>query len=243
MSEHWKIYACMMGERQAFVSFDLGIRTELKTLPHRFLAGFRVRLLQQDARGLPTGDEFARLDRIEDALIAAIPATAGVQVGRVTTDGYRYFHFYTSLDKASVDARLSADLSAGIDVRYEHDPEYRAYWDELYPTPDDWRVMLDMEVQDALAKAGDDLQQARPVQHWAYFPSAAQRGQFIAGLGDSFERVRAYTADNGEYAVTLFHHGQPDYHSMNRYTLHLDRLARQFDGEYDGWETQVCKSP
>lgn len=245
MSESWEIYPCSMGERIAFISFDYGIHEQLKTLNLANAAGFRVALQQQDDRGMPIDAEFARLDAIEDALVAAMPGAVAVQVGRVTTDGFRYFHFYTSLDEAAVElinAQLSRQFSVEICLLHEHDPEHKVYWEELYPTTDDWRVIEDRRVQDALKKAGDDLQQPRPVQHWAYFKSAQQRDRFIAELGTPFERVKPYTADNGEFAVTLFHHGLPDFYSMNPHTLHLDRLARQLDGSYDGWETQVCRA-
>ena len=247
MSDRWESFPCTIGHSPGFISFDLGVREEFEKLAHGHLACYRVSLQAPDERGLPHGDEFARLNAIEDALVAAMRGD-GIQVGRVTAGGFRYFHFYTSLAEAAAGTlarRMGAEHGYDIALRYEHDPERRVYRDELFPTEDDWQVIQDMRVQESLRSQGDDLTQPREIQHWAFFASGEDRDRFVAAAGGGFAGIECYTspgATPGEFAVTLRHVGLPDYRSMNAYTLRLNRAAIEANGNYDGWETVVCRS-
>jgi hypothetical protein len=247
MSDHWEMFACRMGERVAFISYDHGAGEELAALPFPYFAGFKVALREADARGLPTGEEFAQLNAIEDLLDARIRGERGLRVGRITTDGHRYFHFYTALDEAACAAlaRLAAQLHGHVvHLSFEPDPARVRYWDELYPTDDDWQVVQDMRLEQALRDEGDTLRTPRAIVHWAYFPSASARAAFLADVRDGFDDVQldeTAQASDDHFGVRLTHTGRPDYESMNATTLRLCRAARAAGGHYDGWETPVCR--
>jgi hypothetical protein len=244
MSDHWEMFACTVGEHPAFITYDHGVSTALDTLPPN-AARFDVTLLAPDDRGLPAGDEFAQLNSVESLLEARF-GDAGQCVGRVTTDGHRYYLFYTRLDEAQC-AAFARDAGVlhghAIDVLHAPDPERAHYRDELFPTPDDWQVMQDMKTERALREAGDPLDTPRPIEHWAYFPDGAARDAFVAAVGAGFSAVEPFEAEGGDdrFGVKLSHVGLPDYHSINATTLRLARAAREVDGSYDGWETEVCR--
>jgi len=97
-------------------------------------------------------------------------------------------------------------------------------------------------VADTLIEHGDALAEARPVQHWAYFPTAEARAQFIAFIGRRFSGIDSHTnpmSEGREHAVTFWHTGVPDSDSMTEITGMLSLAAESCGGEYDGWETQV----
>ncbi|MGZ5138448.1 MAG: DUF695 domain-containing protein [Burkholderiales bacterium] len=248
MSDHWETFPCAMGEHTAWISYDHGIREEINALPFANVAKFKVPLHSPDDRGLPQDDEFDCLIRIEDKLKSQIESVGGCEVGRITTNGARYFFFYTGADEEQSDAiarRIAVDSGYKILLAYEADPERKTYWTELFPTDDDWRVIQDLRVEQALRDKGDSLDQPRPIQHWAYFKTLDDRQQFISLVGPRFESVREFEApgsNTGAFAVTLSHSGLPDYRSMNAFTVSVARYARECGGDYDGWEAQVCKS-
>jgi hypothetical protein len=196
---------------------------------------------------LPQRDEFVRLNDIEDKLTREIESVGGRAIGRITTNGARHFFFYTAADEAQCEAiarRTAAEVGYGILFAHEADPEREAYWTELFPTDDDWQVIQDLRVEQALWDNGDNLDQPRPIEHWAYFKTLADRQRFVSLVGRRFETVREFEARDsreGTYAVTLSHTGPPDYHSMNGFTIVFAREARECGGEYAGWETRVCK--
>jgi hypothetical protein len=128
---------------------------------------------------------------------------------------------------------------------HEPDPDKRTYWDELFPTDADWRVILDMRIEQALRDAGDSLEQPRPITHFAYFKSIETRKRFIDVIGSRFEQVRPFDSEStraDRFGVELIQTGQPDYRSMNRFTVPLLREATKYDGSYDGWEAEVKKA-
>lgn len=247
MSDQWETFPCQMGEHPAFISYDHGVKEVIDSLGLPNFAGFRVELSAPDDRGLPHGQEFDRLNRLEDYLAARIDGDAGLQVGRVTTNGQRYFHFYTTLDEEACAAiAREAQLHGGYEVAllHEEDPQRTHYWGELFPTDDDWQVIQDLRVQQSLESHGDTLEQAREIVHWAHFPTEAARAAFLQAVGDLVECVELYEAAEdaaGRFAVRMKHEGRPDHVSINRYTLALARHARAQGGAYDGWETCVCR--
>jgi hypothetical protein len=206
-----------------------------------------VRLDKPDDRGLPSGDEFNRLNALEDELAAIIQPKQGIQVGRLTHDGSRYLYFYTALDEADAHAlatRIGSVHGYDIAVRHEADAEHKVYWNELFPTDDDWQVIQDMRVQDALEKEGDRLTTPRPIEHWAYFKTESDRTQFVKAVQSHFDEVECFLSPeskHGEFAAQLRHVGLPDYRSMNSTTLLLRRAACAANGDYDGWETRICR--
>ena len=95
---------------------------------------------------------------------------------------------------------------------------------------------------DALIEHGDTLAEARPVQHWAYFPTRESRAQFIAFIERRFSGIDSHMnpmSRGKEHAVTFWHTGVPDSDSMTEITGMLSLAAESCGGAYDGWETQV----
>ncbi|WMW79618.1 DUF695 domain-containing protein [Undibacterium cyanobacteriorum] len=246
MSDYWENFPCTMGDKPAFISYDHGISKEFEQLNHANFAGFRVSLLDSNESGFPVAEEFAKLNDVEDFLCHSFGADQGVQIGRITSNGYRYFYFYTSLDQLrseEIASEASKIHGHQIELIYELDLERVRYWNELYPTEDDWRVIKDMRVHELLKEKGDSLTTPRHIDHWAYFDSCDQRDAFVNSVKSDFEQIEFGEIQNEEgirYSVRLSHTGLPDYRSMNTITLKLARASRQYGGDYDGWETMVC---
>lgn len=246
MSDHWETFPCMLSNHQAFITYDHGIRSELEGLPFANCARFEIMLKNPDDRGLPHGEEFSWLNNIEDHLSKCF-TEAAVSVGRITTNGRRYVFFYTSHDEAKT---LAIALeTAGIhgymiSLEQSHDLERSRYWNELFPTDDDWQVIQDMRLEDSLVNAGDSLIHPRKIEHWAYFHNTVDRQQFADAVADHFTDIELYEAPDsgrGSFVAKLSHNNLPDYRSMNKYTILLGRQAKNSGGDYDGWEALVCK--
>jgi hypothetical protein len=97
-------------------------------------------------------------------------------------------------------------------------------------------------VAEALIEQGDLVAEARPVQHWAYFPTEESRAQFIAFIERQFSNIDSHMnpmSQGREHAVTFWHTGLPDSDSMTEISGMLSLSAESCGGEYDGWEMQV----
>ena len=140
MSERWEFFACQMGESIAFIFFDDGISDTIDGVQVQHFVKVRAALLAPNVRGLPTDSEFAHLVSLEDRLTAFVTAAGGFYVGRITTKGARYFHFYVDVDEDQLAAflqHLASDTEYTLSYVRDADPERSGYWEELYPTADD----------------------------------------------------------------------------------------------------------
>ncbi|HKP23860.1 MAG TPA: ribonuclease E inhibitor RraB [Dongiaceae bacterium] len=95
-----------------------------------------------------------------------------------------------------------------------------------------------------LIENGDALDQPRPIEHWAYFPTEEGRARFIAYIEPRYANIACSLnpmSAGKEYGVTFSHTGTPDADSITEITSALSLAAESCGGDYDGWETQVIR--
>jgi hypothetical protein len=247
MSDAWEYFPCTMGEDRAFIFVDVGVAETIKQAPPS-LAKVRLAYRDPHENGLPKNEEFEAARAIEARLEEFVAKRSAWYVGRVTVAGHRYFYVYTSPDEApwpEFVGRLAGETGYDLKCSFRDDPEHKAYWSDLYPTDDDWRVIKDLRVIEQLQEQGDDGTEPRQIDHWAYFDNEAAAQPFVAwAQGDRFTHDAAHsglTDDRKKYCVRLWHHGAVDIAGISSHTIALRRKALEHGGDYDGWETQVLE--
>jgi Regulator of ribonuclease activity B len=100
------------------------------------------------------------------------------------------------------------------------------------------------DVIQLLIENGDALDQPRPIEHWACFPTEGGRARFIAYIESRYANIECsmnpeFTGK--EYCVTFSHTGIPDADAITEITSALSLAADSCGGAYDGWETQVIR--
>jgi hypothetical protein len=174
MSDQWEFYPCEMGEQRAFIFYDHGVRTSIDAYPCTTLIKVRAAIREATPQGLPTSEEFPRISALEDQLSTAISEIGGLYVGRITVAGNRWFHFFAPLNQDDAIGLVAlVGGASGYDLRVvvKEDPDRRGYWEDLFPTDQDWQVVQDLKVIESLRSQGDDHDAPRRIDHWAYFPS------------------------------------------------------------------------
>ncbi len=245
MSDEWIFFPCQMSERRASIFFDYGTRDSIAAAPRQLLK-VRATFKQPRPDGLPANEEFQQLTKLEDALQALVQDKKSIYVGRVTVDGHRHFYIYT--------ANSEAEWSIALDQlgnRHEYslasvlkaDESHDGYWKELFPTDDDWQVIQDLRVVEALEKEGDDGSASRCIDHWAYFPSYAAAQEFSEwAKGQGYGSFSTEVTDDSKFQVRFSHEGSIRLDDITSHTIALRRKASELGGDYDGWETPICKS-
>lgn len=245
MSEEWQVYPCSMEDKCAFISYDHGIRESINEIAPPNLLQVRVPFAIPTPEGLPTNEEFPRLSALEDDLQAIVLANDALFVGRVTVDGWRYFYSFTAESPDDWKPRVE-ELGArhGYELRFvvKADPERSGYWNDLFPTEDDRQVISDMKILDVLSENGDDGTAVRRVDHWAYFEASYDAQRFLAWLEEQGYEVQPIdAADEGLTQIRFAHEGPVTLQEITSRTISLRRMADELGGNYDGWETPVCK--
>ncbi|MEL7486105.1 MAG: DUF695 domain-containing protein [Pseudomonadota bacterium] len=245
MSEHWEFYQCAMGDKRAFIFYDEGVAETIGAAPQKKALKIRLAIKQPTDEGMPPQAEFDALCNLEDALTDAVQRLDGIYVGRITVDGFRYFHcFCDAPERAIADMTSSLAEDTGYDLRalMEDDAAKSAYWDDLYPTEDDRQVMQNMKVLAALAENGDVHDIERPIDHWAYFPSrlaAETMRQWLESDRYQITQCGENAESDWPYVVKFRHVAPIGLVDLSNRTIAFARRANGLDGYYDGWETSV----
>jgi len=244
MSDEWKFFMCQTGENLASIMVDVGISEDIQKTPPN-LATMTLSYKQPDERGLPTNAEYHAVIALEDRLDAFVKMDEDAYVGRITRGGQRIFFIYTHRAEAPwahFVEQLASSTGYKLELQLEKDPEHTEYWKHLYPTPDDWQVIADMEVVDAMEKAGDDRGAEHTIEHFAYFPDETSARRFIDwATNDRFtyvEKESGWTEDK-TFGVRLNHVGNTIQGDLSSFTIALRRKAEEFGGDYDGWGASI----
>ena len=242
MEEHWETYPCAMDEGQAFVLVNVGIGEILESSVPQTLLRTRLYFNEPNEAGLPQQHEYEMVDQLEDELNAFVDENGDHFVGRITVGGERLCFIYVNDDDKypSKLKELSDQYDFSMDSAVRDDEGHQMYWDFLYPSTVDWRVIGDIKVVDALMQHNDDPSQPRLVEHWAYFVEKPAAEQFAKWAVDNkFQFDKPIEFDEGEHSVRLTHTGTMDLSDLCSYTIPLAEKAEELGGRYDGWETMI----
>jgi Family of unknown function (DUF695)/Regulator of ribonuclease activity B len=247
MSDNWESYSCRLDEQLAWVSFDRGLAAEIEHVVPKTCLQLRVTLRDPSPKGMPGKAEFDNLNLLEDTLVPFIEDRGGLYAGRITTQGARCFVCYAEINTADLQAfceQQSSELGYDVAVSRRNDPERRAYWDDLYPKPDDDSVIQDLKVFEALRANGDAGNQPRRIDHWACFPSrdAAETFQdWTIAHGYTSGSIERAAETTNPFHVRFQRIETPCTGDFTNANILLRRMAKELKGVYDGWETIVVK--
>ena len=237
MSDHWELFPCQIGEHQAIIAYDHGLRTEIDGIAPTSLLKIKATVAEPDAAGMPSRAENDALNRLEYGLTAALLPSGAVLVGRVTVAGLRIYYYYIDIDEdAARDLIEDHAAKTGYELRFtlRADSGREGYWQDL-------------RVIESLESRGDALTSPRRVDHWAYFADEVGMRAFADWLADEGYDIESARAVNPEDVAVLehpwrvvFHHQLvPNLSNVSRVTARLTEKAVELDGAYDGWETRA----
>lgn len=129
-------------------------------------------------------------------------------------------------------------------VTTQEDPGWHGYLDELCPTPEENQCIQNRKVLDHLEAHGDDLTTARDVRHWIYFNEAPDRSAFKSvaeELGYAVESESSTEDQHRQFGLVIRRREFVIPELIDGTVLELFRLAHRYNGDYDGWETEVVK--
>jgi uncharacterized protein (TIGR01619 family) len=246
VSDTWDFYPTCVDDKPASIFVDLSIAraAPMRALPH--MAHLRVHMNAPRPDGLSSQAEFAALTALEDRLSAGLSdERSTIYVGRNTSNGVRDFYFYTSCPD-DWESRVAEFMLSSAEYRFECgvrvDAEWQTYFRFLYPSKEDRRRMKNRRVFEALKERGDNLTEAREIDHWAYFPTDEARSAFIAraaALGFELRCTSEPEKEGERFGAQIFHVARPSPDAIDDVTVRLFALAEELGGDYDGWETPV----
>jgi hypothetical protein len=245
MADNWKPYLCNVNSKLASVLVNLGLRDSIPITSRPWLLWVWVYFQSPRPDGLFDRNEAPVLYTIEDSLTVRIArGCKAILSGRITTEGRCEFYFYgetkEGFRKAVRDALLDFN-GYKFDMGEREDPSWSQYLDVLYPSLEDLERIANRDLLDELVKRGDVHTAPREVQHWMSFRSEQSRALFreaatATGYGIAGE---SQSEEEFPYGVSVARTQPIEQKSIDQTVIELLRLCRNFNGDYEGWETPV----
>lgn len=261
MSDNWIYYPCQMGENRAFIYYNETAKEQLENQPElNHCLRIEIDLKHPREDGLPQNHEHEALYAYEDLLVEKLAPINGIYTGRVTVSGLRYFYCYLNPGYIGDNSHSARDkiptllkelqLKTGYKATHllELDLERDHFHNALSPTDNDWQVINDIKVLEALEKHGDQPNIPREIDHWIFFKTPEFRENYQQWARNSGFQVRTSfeSEDKTEphpYTLQIYKTACTTLEEISHITLTLKHKADEMDAEYDGWETPVKKSP
>lgn len=246
MLDVWYTYPTQMGDHRAFITYNHSYAEIAEKDTRDHLLKVRAKIKNPTPAGMPTNEEFPALSAVDEKLDDSLTEKGAVYIGRITVDGYRYFHFYIDFPEQTASEtidNISKQTHYRLQYHYQKDSAKDGYWKDLYPSSDDWQVIQDLKVLDALKDNGDIPSKPREVLHWAYFPEMKAAEKFGEWAKSNRYKLISieHTDDRKNVGVRFSHVGTMVLEDITHHTIGLNRKARELKGDYDGWETSVEK--
>lgn len=244
----WDAYFCLIEDRPASIAADLDLRRFAPFSDSQWMVQISVLVREPDENGLPRGSELETLSAIEDSLAYQLGTQlSAIQVGRAAFHGYRLFFFYCS-DTRRVAAAMAEAMQDYPGYKAElvvsEEPDWDTYFQFLLPDAREYQRMQNRKLLIQLEELGDDPDRERLVEHWLYFPSEEQRSAFLKwSLGEGFLPLGFdhESEDELPWKLRLGKNELPQEEEIDEVVLLLFDKVQEFEGEYDGWETQVIR--
>jgi hypothetical protein len=247
--EKWDLYMARYEKGPGTMLVNMGIKNSAPVSHLPFIVITGVTFKGCDGAGFPGKDQFPKLYEVSDS-VKKIISNAGqsVMVGTFTYQCQRLDYYYTN-DTTNIRSTLNnlynrsfAQLTpyTKIDV----DKNWEAYLTFIYPNEETQEYMRNTKVVMQLQKSGDQLTEARKVDHWLYFKKQADLNcmtAYVKGKNFVVEKTNKSKKADFPFSLQISREDKVDIGSITAVTLELSRQAHNCKGEYDGWETFVIK--
>lgn len=245
----WDTYLARYEKGPGSTLVNMSLKKTAPDTQYPFLFAAGVQFRNCTAEGLPAPLAFNSLNKISDSVVTLLnrlgkPVLSGTFTYQCERKDYFYVTDTSGLREAV--ANLLARQFPGYTPAFlvKEDRPWDAYLRFLYPNEETREYMGNQKVVMQLQKAGDKLDQPRPVEHWLYFKTEAGRECFIyTAVSKKFkvESKETITTHPFPYKVRVSRTDRVDLGSVNALTRWLKEEAKKCEGEYDGWETVVIK--
>lgn len=244
----WDVYFCYLEDAPAFISVDLGMYT-LAPLPDKpNLIEVVAGLLTTNEDGFPDNEEWATLEKIEDMLVHSFEEKLeAVFVGKTLNNGRRGLYFYSG-DTLLVDQMVDELRAQFPEYTFEHqlseDPGWDVYFEYLFPDEESLLRIQNNKILQLLEEQGDQAYVPRKITYTLYFRSTEDRDEVkneVLGSGFAVDEEAEIDQKELPFRLVLSNESKADEETIYLTTEMLMQLAIKYDGEFDGWETQIVQ--
>lgn len=219
----------------------------LENLNYVLITGITYKTPRKD--GFPEEDVLSTLHKMGEELVELVEKeTASIWVGSFTYNKERLEYIYLK-EPEGIKEKIENYYKANFPndeyyINIKEDKEWKSYRDFLYPNEETLNYMTVESVLSNLEEAGDNLTKKRRVDHWLYFSSESERNKCKEELLKQKFTIEPLSMDKETslpFKLQVWRIDHVDINSIYPIISELRKIAKEFNGEYDGWETSVEK--
>ncbi len=244
----WDVYSLLVEDKPASIVVDMGLMQIAPLAEYAHLAMLDIHLTDTDEHGYPSEEALQQLYEL-DALIeeCVVPLDFALYAGIYTHNESRVHCFYTQgqdmLEVLGPVMQSFPDLSFDMELR--EDPQWQTYHEHLYPDDLSMKTIQNRRMVEYITEEGDLIERPRPVFHWIYFATPADRGDYLMAIQDmgfEVDEQKESDKENYPYVLKIVREDPVFLDHINEVTISLAEIAMDFDAFYDGWETDFIKN-
>ena len=252
IDENWGIYLC-----NAFTcDLPAVIRTNLALRDFEFTVNYPKRLELQilyktaDDNGFPTREEGEYVYSIEDAVVEIIEKHGDILAGVAKCDERVHIDAYAKNELGYYDE--ISEMMAENFPEYAYtfavfeDKNWDMYFHALYPDKYEYQSIMNMRLIENIKSDGDSMV-PRVLEHCLLFKTEENGEAFLSKvMEDSFIKLSSENQNDNEdidkeYPYVLVIGREDAFENIYEIVWYLMDLAKEFDGEYDGWGCHIVK--
>jgi len=243
--ENWDFSRTSFGETPVSIRLNLALKSIAPIADFPVVVRAIVKMQHPYDNGFSSQEEFETLADIEDALCDAIESAGAIGVAIVTGGGNREIYSYSKDAETVVKAcyrAMEAFPSYEFKCLSANDPQWKEYWDTLYPNGVEIHQILNRMVIEQLKESGDTLEKPREIDHWVYFGEENEQKAFIEQIKNlGFKILSAkYNEENNPESRYVLNFSREDHiEHIEEIVSDLIELSLQFNGYYDGWGCNI----
>ena len=242
----WAFYFSNVDDKLSSIATDLGLANIAPIHSQPFIIYISIQMNKPRVDGLSSKEEANKLWEIEDEINQNLKREKleFTSVGRLTSDGYRDLYFFGS-NKLIIEKSLSESMVKYSDYKFDigskEDKEWKSYFEFLYPLPKQLQSIQNFRVVENIQNSGDDLSQEREVFHWINFQNLKKLEEFEKyTISKGFRTLNKGKSEN-IYVIQISRIDKVGFNDIDEYTLNLWEKAKEYEGNYNGWETSIEK--
>ncbi len=212
------------------------------TKSHPWLLWCFLKLKHPQTNGCWSDDEQEHLLSLSEQIDAALEVLDVLHVGMRVHEGWCELYYYAEQFKG-FEATVAPLLGAAayrFEINAVRDPKWEFYRFTLTPDAKTRHKAQSLETLEALEAEGDDLGQARAVEHYLFFQTAAQRDR-VAQASEGFTcKEKTHNAkEEYAYGVVLEETRALNDGSIDVSVDTMLDIAQKEHGLYEGWSTTL----
>ena len=242
VKQDWASYLCLIEDKQASIRLNLALYNVAPIENYKHRTWFSVLLLNPDESGLTTSEEFPVICQIEDDILDALAKKGVIFTGAVKTNGMFDMYLY-SKNVDDYESIIQSVMKTHPDYKYatdfKEDVEWEDYFNFLYPSEYEYQSIQNQRVLMNLEKQGDDSEKEREVDHWIYFETDNDRENYAKKVEElGYKILSKKNLEDGKgspFQLNISRIDNTNRNNVNQYVWELVTLAKENNGNYDGW--------